>query len=118
MSRYVRRGEVVVAALDPTRGTEIRKTRPCVVVSNDVANEVSPQLTVVPATGYDPARARFPVCVDVPAGEGGLDRRSVALCSQIRTLDKARVVGRPLGRLSGATMERIDRALKIHLALP
>ncbi|MBI1929801.1 type II toxin-antitoxin system PemK/MazF family toxin [Candidatus Poribacteria bacterium] len=111
------RGGVIRIALDPTVGTEMQKTRRCVVVSNDRANEFSPQLTVVPLTSYHPRKAEIPVCVDVPAGEGGLIQRSIINCSQIRTVDKARVRGDVLGVLSDATMDKVNTALTIHLAL-
>ncbi|MGO9095538.1 MAG: type II toxin-antitoxin system PemK/MazF family toxin [Bryobacteraceae bacterium] len=58
----------------------------------------------------------YPVDVPVPQGEGGLSKASVVQCNQIRTVDEARFV-RTLGRLSPTTMERIDRALRISLAL-
>ena len=90
---FPRRGSVVRIALDATVGTEMQKTRRCVVVSNDRANEFSPQLTVAPITAYQPRKAAIPVCVDVPAGEGGLIKRSIINCSQIRTVDNARVRG-------------------------
>ena len=119
-STFPRRGEIVTVILDPTVGTEIRKTRPCVVVSNDRANEFSPQLTVVPVTAYSPRKAAIPVCVEVPAEEAkacGLRKRSIINCSQIRTVDKRRVRGAPLGALPAGIMQQVDQALKIHLAL-
>lgn len=118
MNAFVRRGEVVLLSLDPTVGTEMRKTRPCVVVSNDIANEASPQVTVVPVTGFDGRKARLPICVEAAAGEGGLRHRSIVVCSHLRTVDKRRLVGRPLGRLSSQSLARIGQAIKIHLALP
>lgn len=114
---FPRRGHIVLVNLDPTVGTETRKTRPCVVVSNDRANEFSPQLTVVPVTAYHPRKASIPICVEVAAGEGGLSKRSVVNCSQIRTIDKARVGNRVLGTLGSDTLDEISRALQIHLAL-
>ncbi len=117
---FPRRGEIVEVVLDPTIGTEIRKTRPCVVVSNDRANEFSPQLTVVPVTAYSPKKATIPVCVEVPAKEAaacGLKKRSIINCSQIRTVDKQRVKGAPLGAMPAAILQQVDRALRIHLAL-
>ena len=116
-SIFLHRGDVVEIILDPTVGTEIRKTRPCVVISNNRANEFSPQLTIVPVTAYSPKKATIPVCVEVPAGEGGLSKRSIINCSQIRTVDKQRASGAPLGTLSSSTLQKIDQALKIHLAL-
>ena len=116
-SFFPHRGDVVEIILDPTVGTEIRKTRPCVVVSNNRANEFCPQLTVVPVTAYTPKKAAIPVCVEVPAGEGGLSKQSMANCSQICTVDKKRAGRAPLGTLSSSTLQEIDQALKIHLAL-
>ena len=116
-SFFLRRGDVVAISLDPTVGTEIRKTRPCVVISNNRANEFSHQLTVVPVTAYSPKKAVIPVCVEVLAGEGGLSKQSIINCSQIRTVDKQRAREAPLGTLSSITLQKIDQALKIHLAL-
>jgi mRNA interferase MazF len=117
---FPRRGEIVEIVLDPTVGTEIRKTRPCVVVSNDRANEFSPQLTVVPITAYSPKKVAIPVCVEVPAREAqacGLKKRSIINCSQIRAVDKQRVRGTPFGTLPAHLLKQVDDALKIHLAL-
>ncbi|MFH1489339.1 MAG: type II toxin-antitoxin system PemK/MazF family toxin [Pseudomonadota bacterium] len=111
------RGSVIRIALDPAVGTEMQKTRSCVVVSNDRANEFSPQLTVVPITSYQPRKATIPVCVDVHAGEGGVIKRSIINCSQIRTVDKARVRGKVMGFLNHETIEKVGTALKIHLNL-
>ena len=116
-SFLLRRGDVVEIILDPTVGTEIRKTRPCVVISNNRANEFCPQLTVVPVTTYSPRKAGIPVCVEVPTGEGGLSKQSIINCSQIRTVDKQRASGAPLGTLSSSILQEIDQALKIHPAL-
>ncbi len=114
---FPRRGEITWIALDPTVGTEIKKKRPCLVVSNDIANEKSPQITVVPVTAYDSRKAKIPVCVAVQKGEGGLKKRSVIVCSQIRAVDKRRVRGRALGSLTSEVMKRVDKAIKIHLSL-
>lgn len=116
-SFFPHRGDVVEIILDPTIGTEIRKTRPCVVISNNRANEFCPQLTVVPVTAYSPKKAAIPVCVEVPAGGGGLSKQSIVNCSQIRTVDKQRARGDPLGTLSSSIMQKIDQAIKLHLAL-
>lgn len=117
---FPRRGEVVEIVLDPTVGTEIRKTRPCVVVSNDRANEFSPQLTVVPITVYSSRKATIPVCVEITSREVaacGLVKRSIVNGSQIRTVDKQRVKGVALGALPAQLMQQVDQALKIHLDL-
>jgi mRNA interferase MazF len=110
------RGQVVVVNLEPAVGTEIRKTRPCLVISNNVANEHSPQITVVPITPYDPRKATFPICIEVPTGEGGLKGKSIVNASQIRTIDKRRLT-RTLAPLSKETMNKVDVALRVHLNL-
>jgi mRNA interferase MazF len=81
----VSRGEVWLAALDPTLGSEIRKTRPCLVVSPDDLNRHLRTTTVVPmTTGSRPARFRVPIAF---AGKDGL-----LLADQIRTVDQRRLV--------------------------
>ena len=110
------RGQVVVVSLDPTVGTEMGKTRPCLIISNNIANECSPQVTVVPITSYDPKKAVFPICVEVSAGEGGLRDKSIVNASQIRTIDKKRVI-KMLQTLSEETLGKVDLSLKVHLHL-
>ena len=110
------RGSVVWVALDPSRGAEVPKTRPCVVVSREVANEVSQTLTVVPLSsvkGRAPERLVQPV---LPANESGLPKDSRALCDQVRTIDKGRI-RRMAGALNGEILRRIDRGLILHLKL-
>lgn len=110
------RGTVLQVNLDPSVGREIVKTRPCVVIQNDIGNQHS-QLTIVAAiTGADNVKQRSPIHVAVAKGEGGLAKDSVVLCNQIRTVDQSRL-GQVLGNFSGATMRRIDAGLRISLAL-
>ena len=116
MSDRIFRGDVVEARLDPTEGAEIKKKRPCVVIQNDTGNKVSPLTIVAPITGAEHKTTLFAVYVAVSKGEGGLGKDSVILCDQIRTIDKKRVV-RSLGKLSASVMDRVDRALKVSLAL-
>jgi mRNA interferase MazF len=116
MPGKVTRGEVVEVNLDPTVGTEVKKTRPCVVVQNDVGNRFSPRTIIVPVTDAEHVAKPFPVCVPLPRQTGGLTKDSVALCDQIRAIDESRIV-RTLGRLTPAVMERVDAALKVSLGL-
>src|SRR2546430_2315004 len=110
------RGDVVEVSLDPTVATEIKKTRPCVVVQNNVGNKYSPRTIIVPATGAEHIAKPFAIHVPVAAGEGGFRKPSMILCDQIRAVDKSRLV-RILGHLSPSTIEKLDVALKISLAL-
>ena len=114
-----RRGDVVIADLAPSRGSESNKRRPVVVVSNDGANAVASRLgrgvvTVVPLTSST-ARV-YPFQVFVPAAAAGLRQDSKAQAEQVRSIDMTRL-GAPVGRLPGEVMGRIDEALRLHLAL-
>jgi mRNA interferase MazF len=108
----LQRGDVVQVSLDPVIGSEVGKTRPAVIVQNDLANRSSPTVTIVPiSTSTERA---FPFQVRIPAGEGGLTRDSKALCEQIRTVSRERLVQR-LGQLSRERMSEIRTALDRHL---
>jgi mRNA interferase MazF len=110
-----RRGDVYLVDFDPTRGAEIRKIRPAVIIQNDIANRWSP-VTIVAAISSHYDEELYPTEVLIRRGEGGLQNDSVALLNQIRSIDKTRLV-RALGAISAETMERIDRALVLSLGL-
>ena len=113
---YPRRGEIYLAALDPTLGREIKKTRPALVVQNDVSNRLSEITIVAPIT----STVRFPlnpVHVLLTAGANtGLRVISVALFNQIRAVDRIRLIAR-LGKVDDETLERVDEAIRISLGL-
>ncbi|MFQ5902671.1 MAG: type II toxin-antitoxin system PemK/MazF family toxin [Candidatus Binatia bacterium] len=110
------RGTVVWVALDPARGSEIPKTRPCVVVSREIANEVSRTVTVVPLSSVKGRAAERLVQPVLRVKESRLSKDSRALCDQVRTIDKGRI-RRTAGVLGGEIMRRIDRGLILHLNL-
>ncbi len=110
-----KRGEVYLVNFDPTIGAEIRKTRPALILQNDVANRHSP-VTIVAAISGQFDEPLYPTEVLLSSPEGGLDHDSVVLLNQVRTMDKARLVAR-LGRLKPETMHRVDRALQISFGL-
>ena len=110
------RGSVVWVALDPARGAEIPKTRPCVVVSRDIANEVSSTATVVPLSSVKGKAAERLVQPIVTTKESGLPKDSRVLCDQVRTVDKERIV-RTVKVLGDRIVEKIDRGLILHLQL-
>ena len=111
----IRRGVIYLASLAPTAGREIAKTRPVVVVSNDVGNEYAPTVTVVPVTKGNPERI-YPFEVRLSKGEGNLDVDSKAKADQIRTIDKSRLV-KHIGNLAPRIMEEIEQAIRHHLDL-
>lgn len=107
------RGDVWLAVLDPIRGSEQAGTRPVLVLQRDALNTFLRTVVIVPLTTNLRWR-RFPFCVEVTAGEGGLSANSVALCHQVRVLDKTRLLRR-LGAVSEETMARLQDA--VHDAL-
>ena len=110
-----RRGEVYLVSFDPTIGAEIRKTRPALVLQNDIANRWSP-ITIVAAIMSRSDEALYPTEVAVARSEGGLTTDSVVLLNQIRSIDKHRLV-RLLGRLKPERMAQVDRALQVSVGL-
>ena len=111
----VRRGDVVLARLDPTLGVEIKKTRPVIVLSNDCINHFAELAVVVPLT-KNTARIS-PSHALIPKGAAGLAFPSKAITEQIRAVDKRRLLRR-LGRLTPDLLAHVERALKNTLALP
>jgi mRNA interferase MazF len=112
---WPRRGEVYRVSFDPALGSEVRKTRPAVVLQNDVANRWSP-VTIVAAVTSKFDEQPYPTEVVVRPPEGGLSEPSVILLNQVRTVDRRRLVKR-LGRLRPETLAAVDRALQISLGL-
>jgi len=110
-----KRGEVYLVNFDPTIGSEIRKTRPAVILQNDIANRYS-AVTIVAALSSQFDDRLYPTEVLVEPVRGGIEKRSVILLDQIRTIDKQRLA-RKLGILGPETLAKVDRALEISLGL-
>ena len=111
-----RRGDIVIVELDPTRGSEQRGTRPCLVVQNDVGNENAPTTIVVPFTTSFGDRL-YPFEVLVPADESALKEDSVSLCSQIRTVSIDERIRDRVGSIPDERLSEVDRALEYSLGL-
>lgn len=109
------RGDVVEVDLDPTKGREMAKTRPCLVVSNNTANRFSSLITVVVISSQAPSK-QFPFMVEIPRS-ANMPKRSWANCAHIRTIDKGRLTTRYYTSLDKATMSEVDDALKTQLGL-
>ena len=115
MASQMRRGEIFFANLNPTVGSEINKRRPVLIVSNDANNRAANTVTILPLTS-NVARV-YPFEVALSPKESGLPKPSKALAQQIRTIAKARLQGDRVGRLDATIMQKVDTAMRLHLAL-
>ena len=115
----MRRGEIRMADLEPVRGAEANKRRPCVIVSNDGANRVAERLgrgvvTVVPVTAS--VEHVYPFQVALLAGETGLPVDSKAQAEQVRSIAVERI-GDAVGIVPTGQLTSLDEALRLHLGL-
>lgn len=113
MSRILK-GEIHLADLNPTIGSEIAKIRPVLIVSNDINNQYAATVTIVPITST--TEKIYPFEVFLSKGEGNLTNDSKAKANQIRTIDKLRLKKR-LGKINKETLEKIEQAILIHLEI-
>jgi len=102
----VKRGEIWLADLNPTRGSEQAGTRPVIVFQNNVISRFTTTVLAIPLT-TNLRRASLPSCAQISQGEGGLASDSVALCHQLRVLDRTRLV-KKLGAISQQTISVIE----------
>lgn len=107
----MQRGDVWWVEFDPAVGTEIRKTRPAVIVSNDSANRNLARVVVVPVTSNTGRTYPGEAVVSI----GG--KPSKAMADQIMAADKTRLKSQ-VGTLSKADLLAVEDAIKIHLGLP
>ncbi|MFA5742828.1 MAG: type II toxin-antitoxin system PemK/MazF family toxin [Candidatus Paceibacterota bacterium] len=110
-----KRGEVYLVNFDPTIGSEIKKTRPALIIQNDIANRYSP-VTIVAAITSQIGERIYPTEVLVDAKQSDLDKRCVVLLNQIRAIDKQRLV-KKLAVLDSVLMEKVNQSLEISLGL-
>lgn len=108
------RGDVWTVDLEPARGSEMRKQRPCLVVSNDIANRYSPVVTVVAVTSQAPKKP-YPFIVEIPES-AKMPKKSWVTCVHIRTVDKARL-SRFITKLDSPTIEKVNEALSEQLGM-
>ncbi|GAB4578622.1 MAG: type II toxin-antitoxin system PemK/MazF family toxin [Anaerolineales bacterium] len=114
MTQQILRGDIFTVDLEPVRGSEQGKASPALVIQNDIGNRFSPTIIIAPITSGE--SANFDVNVEIKTPEGGLSNNSIILLNQIRTVDRTRL-GRYWGRVSMATMQKVDEAIKISLGL-
>jgi mRNA interferase MazF len=111
----VKRGYIFFADLSPVVGSEQGGVRPVLIIQNDVGNRYSPTVIVAAITSQID-KAKLPTHIEVSAAEYNLDRNSVILLEQIRTIDKQRLQ-KKVTELDEKIMQRIDESLRISLGL-
>jgi mRNA interferase MazF len=111
----IQRGDVFYANLNPVVGSEQGGTRPVLILQNDIGNKYSPT-TIVAAITSRIKKAKLPTHVEISAVEHKLEKDSVILLEQIRTIDKRRLKEK-ITNLDSDTMMKIDEALAISLGL-
>ncbi|NWN94357.1 MAG: type II toxin-antitoxin system PemK/MazF family toxin, partial [Bacillus sp. (in: Bacteria)] len=109
----VKRGDVYFADLSPVVGSEQGGVRPVLILQNDIGNRFSPTVIVAAITAQI-QKAKLPTHVEIDAKRYGLERDSVILLEQIRTIDKQRLTDK-ITHLDEEVMEKIDDALQISL---
>ena len=115
MDRTIKRGDIFYAELNPVVGSEQGGTRPVLIISNDIGNSHSPTVIIAAITGRTQTKAKLPTHTEVKDVEG-LDRNSIILLEQIRTIDKQRLKNH-MGTIPNNIMARVDKALAISLAM-
>lgn len=114
MTELIKRGDVYWVKLDPIEGSEIGKTRPAVVISNDINNELADTVTVLSVTSS--VGKVYPFEVFMKKGIANMSSDSKVKANQIRTVDKKRLKER-IGIIPEDILGDIEKAVKIHLEL-
>jgi mRNA interferase MazF len=110
-----KRGEIWWVNLDPTIGAEIKKTRPCIVVSSNLINEFSPVILVIPLSSKAP-KSPSVLRVKIESPGTGLEKTSWASANQLRAVDVRRFREKA-GNVNAAELAHLEEALKVVLEL-
>jgi len=113
MNGFPKRGEVWLVNWNPARGSEQAGRRPALVIQNDIGNEKAPTTIVAAISSSIKA---YPMNVQINPPEGGLNHPSIIKTSQILTISKQRLE-KHLGRISRDSLNEVERAIKLSLAL-
>ena len=111
----VKRGELYFADLSPVIGSEQGGIRPVLIVQNDIGNKYSPTIIAAAITSKL-NKAKLPTHIELSSKEYGLEKDSVVLLEQIRTIDKTRLREK-IGELNELKMNQVNRAMMISLGV-
>lgn len=111
----IKRGDIYYADLSPVIGSEQGGVRPVLIVQNDIGNKYSPTVIAAAITSQI-NKAKLPTHIEISAQEYGLQKDSVILLEQIRTIDKKRLREK-IGHLDDELMDRVNEAISISFGL-
>lgn len=111
----IKRGDIYYADLSPVVGSEQGGTRPVLIIQNDIGNQYSPT-TIVAAITSQVAKGKLPTHVELACETCGLDKDSIVLAEQVRTIDKRRLKEK-VTSLEEEAMKKVNYALEISLGL-
>lgn len=111
----VKRGDIYYADLSPVVGSEQGGIRPVLIIQNDVGNRYSPTVIAAAITSQQD-KAKLPTHISVQAEGSGLQKNSIVLLEQVRTIDKRRLKEK-MGNLDIGIMDQVDRALSVSFGL-
>ena len=111
----VKRGEIYYADLSPVIGSEQGGIRPVLIVQNDIGNRHSPTVIAAAITSQKD-KTKLPTHIELDSAASGLQKDSVVLLEQIRTLDKRRLKDK-MGKINEQAMNRVNKALSVSFGL-
>jgi mRNA interferase MazF len=114
----LKRGMIIDCDLEPSKGSETGKIRPCIVVTNDIYNSILPVVQVVPLTSWNEKKSKIITNVTIePDNINGLIKLSIADCLQTRPIDYIKRMIKVRGELDNKIISKIDDALKLVFQL-
>ena len=111
----VKRGDIYYADLSPVVGSEQGGVRPVLIVQNDIGNKYSPTVIAAAITSQI-NKAKMPTHIEISAEDYGLNKDSVILLEQVRTIDKRRLREK-IGHLDEFLMNAVNNALSVSFGL-
>lgn len=111
----IKRGEIWVVDLKPGTGWEIAKKRPALVISNNSINSISPLVIIIPISSQIP-KVFGPERIIISKSQANLDKDSIAMLTQIRAIDKSRLI-KKIGIVRQGTLLEVEDALQLVLGI-
>lgn len=109
----IKRGEVYLVDLEPTKGSEQGNIRPCLIIQNNIGNKYSPVTIIATITSK---AEEYPFIVKLKKGEANLPKESYIQLNQIRTISVQRIISK-VGSLKKESLEKVNEAIKTSLGL-